>query len=107
MKQAVIKFETKKETIAIELVYLRSPPALSAGPHMENQPKVPWAPMSALHLTPPSQPRRLCRNLAHSRHPTATGHSHLQQRQTTLLISWNTNNRKALDGVDEQDVGNT
>lgn len=87
MKQAVIKFETKKETVAIELVYLRSPPALSAGPHMENQPKVPWAPMSALHLTPPSQPRRLCRNLAHSRHPTATGHSHLQQRQTTLLIS--------------------
>ncbi|KAM3607214.1 uncharacterized protein V6R79_003511 [Siganus canaliculatus] len=37
--------------------------------------------MSALHLTPPSQPRRLCRNLAHSRHPTATSHSHLEQRQ--------------------------
>lgn len=34
--------------------------------------QVPWALMSALHSTPPSQPRRLCRNLD----PLTTPYSH-------------------------------
>ncbi|CAB1419805.1 unnamed protein product [Pleuronectes platessa] len=42
---------------------------------------VPWALMSAL----PSQSATgaVCRNLAHSRHPTATSHSHLEHRERT------------------------
>lgn len=57
--------------------------------------QVPWALMSALHSTSPSQPQRLCRNLATSRQPTATSHSHLEQREETLLNGQNTNKQTA------------
>lgn len=37
IRNCVIKCVIKEERARVELGYLRSPPALSAGPHMENQ----------------------------------------------------------------------
>lgn len=75
----------KKETerVKVELCYLRSPPALSAGPHMENQVSGPLGTdvCSPLDSSQSATEAVLCRNLAHSRHPTATSHSHLEQRE--------------------------
>lgn len=85
----------KKREPELSWVTSEAPLPFQQGLIWRTRSRVPWALMSALHSTPPSQPRRLCRNLAHSRHPTATSHSHLEQRERTLLIGWNTNKQMA------------
>ena len=86
----------KRREVRVELGYLRSPPALSAGPHMENQASGPLGTdVCSPRLLPVSHGGCAGTWMAHSRHPTATSHSHLEQRETTLLIGWKTNKRMA------------
>lgn len=78
----------KKERARVELGYLRSPPALSAGPHMENQASGPLGTdvCSPLDSSQQSAAEAVQEPGPLTSHLTATSHSHLEQRETTLLI---------------------
>lgn len=86
----------KKDGAKVELGYLRSPPALSAGPHMENQASGPLG----TDVCSPLDSSQSATEAVQEPGPltttyTATSHSHLEQRERTLLIGWNTNKKTA------------
>lgn len=74
---SVCIYEIPPRGLSTALGHTQKPPCpFSRASYGEPGLQVPWALMSALHSTSPSQPQRLCRNLATSRQPTATSHSH-------------------------------